>query len=214
MGAIIIGADGSSALTIDPTSLAARATLFDASGREVATKPTGGSYLAHILIRQAAATTAGNVVWSLWNTSTTLMLRVRSMVWTQLYDGGATAAGITYGWFKTSSITTTAPTGGTAIVPTKKRSADGAATADVRFLATGLTLGSVTLATDPFFRMNLSANVPTRWENYSLLARLPFTRNGEIEVGPREGVAMAIVTGATTAGSGLAGYVEWDETAL
>ncbi len=214
MAAIIVGDDGTSKLTIDPTSKAARLELYDAAGNAIVPAPTIRSYVANVLIRQSATTAANNAVWALFNPSLTTLVRIRAIGWAHIFDGTNAAAGTTYAWNRIGGLTT--PSGGTAIVPTKKRSGDAASACTVRFLDTGLTLGTtIRTPTDGFFRSNLSINqTNSRYEVYSVLERAAFRNNGPIECGPREGIGLFLVTAAAVVGQGACGYVEWDEVTI
>lgn len=214
MGAKVLdGAGGSGVLTVGPTSKAAWVTLYDANGREVVRKPTLGSFIANILIRQSAATVTGNIVWSLFNSDPSTLVRIRNINFWHIFDGAATATGTTYAWYKTNVV---APTGGSTITPTKKRSGDSASVCDVRFLDTGLTQGNLVKNGDPFFRTNVSVNGATGvYERYTMRKAAGFRRTGgHIEIGPTEGIAMALFATGATIGQGACGFVEWDEVSL
>lgn len=201
-------------LTIDPTSKAARATLYDSSGNELVVKPTEGSFVAQVLLRQSAATAANSLVWSLFNTNATKKLRVRSIRLMILFDG--TAAAATTRAYYLQRTKTAAPTGGTAIVPSKKRTADAASIADVRFVDTGLTVGSLvtegTQNTDAFMKIAMPISATGGVQQFPLPLHLMAERLiAPIELGQNEGIGVYLNEN-TTVGLGLAGAFEWDET--
>jgi len=197
--------------TIDPTSKAGRATLYDSLGNELIAKPTEGSFLASVLVRQSTTTAADAIVWSLFNASSTVKVRIRSIRLEMLFDG--TAAAATSRSYYIERTTTAAPTAGTAITPAKKRSADAGSITDVRFLDTGLTKGTMGVTASPFFRIALPISVTG---NVQALP-LPLHLMGERIIAPillvqNEGIGIFINDTNTTAGIGIAGVVEWDES--
>lgn len=209
MGKIQSGAT-TDLLTVDPTSKAARVTLYDSSGNELILLPTEGSFLSNILLRQSATTAADSLVWSLFNTSSTVKMRIRSIRQIIMFDG-TTAAATTraYYWQRTG---TAAPTGGSTITPTKKRSGSNASVADLRFVDTGLTRGSNASVGSPFIKLatpiSVTGNaIPFLGQFHVMAERLI----SPIELGQNEGIGL-FLNEQTTIGFGTAGVVEWDES--
>src|SRR5579859_81632 len=136
--AIIQSGASSDQLTIDPTSKAAHVTAFDSAGNEI-DKPSVGSYLAQINVRQTAATALGNVVWAMRNpVGSTITAYIRHLNLTVAFDG--TAAAATTVRYELERFSAATPTGGTALTIVKKRNSYGASgITDIRFLDTGLT---------------------------------------------------------------------------
>ncbi len=211
MGQVQSGAS-SDLWTIDPASNAGRVSLYDAAGNALISSPSNGSFIANILLRQSATTAANSCVWALFNAHATIKARIRSIRQVILFDGTAAAATTrAYYWQR---ISTAAPTGGTAILPTEKRTAGGAAVVDVRFLDTGLT-GATLVGTggqDSFARVALPISVT------SFVYTLPqpyYVANerliSPIELGQNEGIGL-FLNEQTTVGMGTSGLVEWDET--
>jgi hypothetical protein len=209
---IVSGADGTTKLTVGATSKAANATLYDYNGREVVLTPTVGSFVTQVLIRQTAATAATANQWQMFNSSTATLVRIRAIRLVFIFDGTSPGAqGRNYHIFRTSGV---APTAGTAILPTKKRTADAASVCDVRFLDTGLTVTGNTRNGDEMFRMNLTLDATGRYQAFFFPREFPLRRlTSAIELRPGEGLGI-FNTDATVIGQGICGYVEWDETAL
>jgi hypothetical protein len=201
-------------LTVDPTSKAARATLYDSAGNELIAIPTEGSFLAQILLRQSATTAADSIVWSLFNTNATKKVRIRSLRLEILFDGTA-AAGTTraYYWQRTA---TASPTGGTAIVPSQKRTADAASIANVRFVDTGLTKGSMTVvgtqSTDAFCKIAMPISATGGVQQFPIpLHQMAERLISDILLVQNEGIGL-FLNEQTTVGMGICGAVEWDES--
>lgn len=189
------------------------ATLYDSSGNELIKKPSRGSYVANVLLRQSAATAANTIVWSLFNASATVRCYIRSIRLQMLFDGTA-AAGTSRAYYL-QRIATAAPSAGTAITPAEKRSADAASIADVRFLDTGLTVGAMTVVgtagTDSFARICLPISVTGVVQYFPIPLHIMAERLiAPIELVQNEGIGI-FLNEATTIGVGLCGAVEWDE---
>jgi hypothetical protein len=196
--------------TVDPTSKAGRVTLYDSLGNELIKKPSAGSYLANVLIRQSATTAANTMVWSLFNTSSTIFNRIRSVRLAVVFD--QTATGATTKAYYLQRIATAVPSGGTAITPTTKRTGDASSIADVRFADTGYTTTSMTTVASPFCKIA----IPISATGTINVMALPFYIMGErlfspIELGQNEGIGI-FLNEQTAIGMGIAGQVEWDES--
>jgi hypothetical protein len=214
MAQIEDGGGSGAKLSIDSTSKAARATLYDSAGNELIAIPSAGSFVAQILIRQSTTTAADAIVWSLFNASGSVKVRIRSLRHTMIFDG-TTAAATTraYYWQRTK---TAAPTGGTQIIPTQKRSADAASIADVRFLDTGLTKGSMTVQgtqnTDALAKVSMPISATGGINPFQIPLHVMAERLiADITLAQNEGVGL-FLNETTTAGIGIAGLVEWDES--
>ncbi len=185
-------------------------TLYDSSGNELIKKPSEGSYLANILIRQSAASVANTLIWSLFNPSATVKVRVRSIRHVMLFDGTAAVATTrAYYWQRTA---TAAPSAGTTITPTKKRTTDANSVVDLRFLDTGLTIGALTQVASPFIKIA----VPISGTGTRSMLTVPLHVMGERLISPielvlNEGIGLYL-NETTTIGVGIAGVVEWDES--
>src|SRR3990167_1796754 len=121
-------------LTVDPTSKAARVTLYDSSGNELQ-KPPAGGYLLPIRVRQTAATASGTV-WSMRALTAGKKVYVRRIVVNCMFDGTAAASTSQYNLLRFRTAT---PTAGTALTVVKRDTADPTSiVTDARFLDTGL----------------------------------------------------------------------------
>lgn len=208
----VTGISSGSNATVDPTSKAIRTGLYDPFGREIVKKPSAGSFITHILIRQSAATAAASNVWQMFNPATSgVIYRIRAMRVVMVFDGTAVAGnGRNYTFSKTRGV---APSSGTAVVPTKKRSGDSASTADVRFLDTGLTVTGNTTNGDPVIRINTTISVTGIYQLFEYPRESSLRRlTSPLELRPGEGLGLYITGNAAVVGQGMCGYVEWDET--
>lgn len=204
--AIITGTPSGVGLEVDATSKAARVTIYDSAGFEVQAPPVG-VYLLPVNVRQTAATAANSVVWAMRN-GASRTLTVKQINVTVDFDG--TLAALTTPRYGVQRFTIAAPTGGTALVPIKKRSTYSASTvADARFLDTGLTLGAMVFETDAMV-FGVTASVT----GGNSLRPFDFTVSGErhsgFELAPNEGLCIRLNTAAVI-GVSLTGFVGWDE---
>lgn len=192
-------------LTIDPTSKAARITLYDSAGNELHKEPNG-SYLLRIPnARLTAAIAANSAIWTVRNGSSRTM-RIKRISVSAKFDGTAAA---TTAQFQLQRFTTATPSGGTALTAVKKRTALGSSTiADARFnYAAALTVTGVVFE-EAFFEWGVQRQV-SAVSNHDLLAGLE-TQEALIELAPNEGLAIRLGVVAVI-GDALGGYVEWDE---
>lgn len=210
-------------LTIDPTSKAARVTLYDSTGRELFAKQTG-AYMARIETRHTSAAAAGQTVWN-FRGPPTLKAYIRSIRGCVAFDGTGLAASGTmrFGLYRgTGSVD---PTGGAATAAIKKNTAFGAATAaSIRFDITGagLTTTSITYDTDPFHvfgmpAMQVQVAAPTTSASaggilpFSLVFHRAGDPDSDLVIGANEHFAIRLQTVAAIIGFGIYGSVEWDE---
>lgn len=193
---------------VDPTSLALRTTLYDRTGRAV--KFTRRGYLTNVLVRHTAADAAFALMWSLYNPDASVVITLRAIRVAMMFDG--TSPGVqsrTAHVWRTSS--TAAPTGGTAITPTKKRTSDAASIADVRFInAVGLTLGALVRVGEPLMRLSVNENITGQIHMFEHVP-LPLSRPITLLKNQGVGIFVGDITATTVTGTEYAGYVEWDE---
>jgi len=129
-------------LTIDPTSKAARVTLYDAQGNLMAPRSDNDRGILNVLVRQSAATGAGAAVWALRNATAGKVLYITRIWWMLAFDGTAAATFMRYEWIKGTGCT--AMTGGVAVTPLLKRTSVTNPDVDARVLDTGLTQTGIT----------------------------------------------------------------------
>lgn len=136
-------------LTVDPTSKAARVALYGPDGEPLLYISNRNRGIAHIRVRQSAATALGAVVWAIRNSSAGKTLYITKL-WLQMwFDGTGAATEMKYELIKGTGCT--AMSGGTAITPLLKRTTLTNPDVDCRVLDTGLTLTGVTQEPDPFW---------------------------------------------------------------
>ena len=192
--------------TIDATSKAGRATLYDAAGNALIPAPSG-SFMLPINVRQTAASAAASTVWTVRNGASKTM-RLRRLFAAVVFDGTAAAATtLKYALQRFSAAT---PTGGTALTAVKKRTTYSASTiADARFLDTGLTTTGVTFETDAAI-LPIAVSVTAQ----TAVMDVYFERTAELhstfELAANEGLALRLNTAAVI-GMGIDGFLEWDE---
>lgn len=208
--------DGSGDKLFITPNKAAKVTQYDSAGNEVNAVPTG-SYMLPFGYRHSAATTAGQTIFAMRNTSGgSVVARIRRIMAIMAFDGTAVAATtLRYAFMRFGTAT---PSGGTAVHANivKKRNSYGTSViGDARFRvdnASGLTVTSVVFE-NPFAALMLpisvtSGNLPVPinlvqpGQNYSLL-----------ELAPGEGMAIQVLDVNAVIGLSLGGFVEWDEAA-
>jgi hypothetical protein len=195
---------------VDPTSKALRSTLYDSLGNELIKKPSAGSFLANVLIRQTTTTSADAIVWSLFNADATKKCRIRSIRLQVVFDG--TLAATTTRAYYLQRTATAAPSAGTTITASQKRSGDAASVTDIRFLDTGLTVGSMTKVYSPFCKIALPISVTGLVQYFPIPLYVMAERLiSPIELLQNEGIGI-FLNENTTAGFGICGAVEWDES--
>ncbi len=206
----IIGPSGNK-LTVDP-SKAARVTRFDTDGNELQPSVLG-SYLVNIFILLGGNVAADVLLWSLFNPSATVDIQVRAIRATCFFSG--TAGGTSQRGFYANRSNIVAPTGGTVITPTKKRTGDATSVADLRFDNAALTVtGGNARFGIPLIRWVQPISFTSPGEEtheHDLRMYVP----GQRQIAPlvlayNEGLGIYLHS-AAGAGVGLFGYVEWDE---
>lgn len=166
-----------------------------------------GFYLP-VSVRQAAATAAGAVVWTMRNTGATGAAKkvdIISIDLTTLNDGAA--GGPSH--YQLCRFTAATPTGGAALTPVRMRTLPGVFTTivtDARQLATGLTMGAAVLGA-PFAELRGGAAANQRW---TMDMRDPERMWPGFELQPGEGLAIVLGTVAVI-GQGIFGNVHWVE---
>lgn len=194
-------------LTVDPTSKAARNSLYDSAGNLVTYAPTG-AYVLPINIRQTAATAAAATVWAMRYVTGALVVKLKKIRLSIGFDGTA-AAGTSLG-YQLMRFSAATPTAGTAITVIKKRTAyAGSVVTDARFLDTGLTVAGVVFET-AFDINKIPASVTGVTQTMFIDFVEPANRFGEFDLASGEGLAIQLERTAIV-GQTLDGYVEWVE---
>jgi hypothetical protein len=215
MSVKIVSGAAANVLTVDPTSLAARGTLYDSAGKELYPVPTGAYMLAIVNGRQTVAATAAGMFFAMRNSLTGVTLYIRRVTLTVGFDGAPVATTSRWDLAKFAGAT---PSGGTSIsLPggaIKKRTTYGSSNLlDARYItgtAGGLTTTNITVETAID-----SMGVPRG----TAFATATYIRefgdagahvNDRFEIAPGEG--LCIVAGITgVVGDSFQGSVEWDE---
>lgn len=196
-------------LTVDPTSKAARVTLYDNAGNEVLKPPTG-AYVLPVSVTQSAATAANSTVWAMRYVTGSLTAKIRRIRLAVGFNG--TAAAATSVAYHLCRFSTATPTGGTAIGVIKKRNSyAGSVVTDARFLDTGLTVAGVVFET-PFAQMSIPVSVTGVINPWEVDFVDVGDRFDEFALVAGEGLAIRLDVVAV-AGQIISGYVEWDEVA-
>jgi len=216
--AVIKSGATSDLLTIDPTSKAARTSLYDSSGLELSGPPYG-SYMAQIDLRPGAIVAGASVaLWSMRNLSSRTAYLRRLKLFAGYFAATVTA---TVAQFGLARFRTATPTGGNAITVVPKRTSYGSSgVTDVRQIAPSATAGLTTtgVAFDAVFAFfgyprqpvttygagGFMVSVDLPWKE----ALEPFSA---IELAPNDGLAILIPNIATVAGDFVNGMIEWDE---
>lgn len=211
--------------TVDPTSKAARVTLYNADGTVMEPVATG-SYLSSIEVRHTSAAAAGVTVWN-FRGPPTLKAYIRRLWGTMTFDGTAVAASGTLRYGLYLGTGAASASGGAARPGQKKLSTYPTSTAtDVRgdITGVGLTTAGITYVTDPIAVLglpviSLQVAVPatSATQGVSREVDIQFKQPGEADsplvIGPNEHLALRLQTVAAIIGLGFTGYVEWDERA-
>jgi len=211
---VVSGVDAT-LLTVDPTSKAARATLYDSAGNELRPIPTAAYLLAIINGRQTVVATAAGTFFAMRNNTSGRTIFIRRIILAVGFDGTAAATSSRWELARFSNAT---PSGGTAITlpagAVKKRSSYANSNLlDARWItgtAGGLTMTSVVMET-----AFDSVGVPRGTSGTSIVYVREFgdagaEKNDRFELLTGEGLAInAGVTGVV--GDSFQGSVEWDE---
>lgn len=145
-------------LTVDPTSKAIRATLYDSTGQELLKHPDG-TYMLPLEVRHTSAAAANTVFFNLRGppTKTAYVKRIYGQT---CFDGTALAASGTMrlGWIRGTGAAS--PTGGAALTAIQKDTTDPTATiteARIVLAGTALTTTGITYDANPFYVVGLPA---------------------------------------------------------
>lgn len=196
-------------MTVDPTSKAARVTLYNSSGVEIR-QPPSGSYMAPINVRQTSAAAANVVVWNMRNPAgSAKTVYIRKISLSIAFDGTA-SAGITLR-YKLLRYNTGTYTGGTNVPVIKKAtSMPATAVTDIAFLDTGLTAAGGPGLESEFLVIGIPASVTSGIG----VTQLDFANACERDALPvlvaGEGLQIALQQAAII-GQTVGGCVEWDE---
>lgn len=213
-------------LTVDPTSKAARVTLYDVAG--VSINPAYTIYQVAVNVQPTTLST-GTTYWTMRNTASgggkSVYLRGASLTLSEFFTNTSTVASIAGGrsLFDLVRFSAATPTAGTALTVMKRRSADGTASVvtDVRFAPGGLTTTSVSFEASPFTYLSITTQgvgfAPATNNNPSSASwfnqPLDFTGGGEegrVILGPGEGLAIR-ANGTILANTAILGTIWWDE---
>jgi len=215
-------------LTVDPTSKAARGTLYDSGGRELSPISTG-SYTLGFQVRHTTAAAANISVLNMRGppSKTAYVKRIHGVIG---FDGTALAASGTlrYGIYRgNGAVNTTA--GGSRVAPDpsegKKRSSYVNWTLNefaYDLNGTGLTTTGITFETQPLHILHIpvvstqvaaAATSNTQgcyqafdlnWERYDGLDQA-------VELGSNQHLTIRVLTVAAIIGLSISGSIEWDE---
>ena len=191
-------------LTVDATSKAARASLYDNAGIELFDSGAD-KYILRIPRMVGGTPAASSRIFAFRNLGTKT-IRIRQIVLNTSFNG--TAALTTQG-YELRRFSGATPTGGTALVIIKKRTAAGATTVtDARFGAvtqTALTVTGITFE-EPLLVIQQARQVGSA---QSCVWVFPNSQDG-FEIAVNEGLALQIEL-AAVAGDCISGSIEWDE---
>lgn len=135
--AVIKSGASTDQLTVDPTSKAARVTLYDFAGNAIL--PTElARCTSNILVRQTATTAAGAAVWAIRNSSAARTVVILGVSFHCAFDGTGAATLMRYEFLKATTVT--AFSGGTQVTSALHKTSLSAPLAETRVLDTGLTL--------------------------------------------------------------------------
>ena len=215
-------------LTVDPTSKAARVTLYDSTGREIMPKATG-AYCLGFQVRHTTAAAAAVTVFNMRGPPS-LTAYVKRIIGTMGFDGTALAASGTlrYGFFRGSGPAN-ASGGGANVSPAatagKKRASYGNLTLN-NFTydqnGTGLTTTGITYETQQFAIVtlpvvSLQVAAPTTSATsgpvvpYEINFAMEGTLDQAFELGANEHIGIQLLTVSAIIGLTISGRFEWDE---
>ena len=203
--AIIQSGASADLLTVDPASKAARVTLYDSAGNELAKSPAGGIYHLPVGLRFTAAIGADSPVWALRNgASKTIYITEINLLF-----GFDTTAALTTSRLDLVRFTGANLTGGTAMTPVKHATVMPASTVqDARFNpAAALGFAGVTFE-DEFAYGGVQRQLHAT--NVLQLRAGALQRRGVIELAPNEGLAIRTNV-ASVVGDTCQGHIAWEE---
>lgn len=135
--AIIKSGTTADLLSVDPTSKAARVTLYDALGTPLNSPDTFRGFYS-VKVRQSAATGAGATVFAIWNGTAGKTINISSISLQLFFDGTAAATLMEYELLKATGVS--AFSGGVVVTAAIKKGTLPPVSAVARILDTGLTL--------------------------------------------------------------------------
>jgi hypothetical protein len=195
-------------LTVDATSKAARATLYDSAGNELLVVPAGEYVAGFLNTRISAIIAAGSAIWAM-RAGAANRVYIRELTLMCSFDGTAAA---TTSFFGLVRFTGANPTGGTALTMFKKRTTYGATNVqDARFNAgAALTVAGITFesTTQAAFGVGCARQVSST--NVLNVGPRDMDRLGGFVLEPNEGLALMCIV-ATVAGDSVQGHIAWEE---
>lgn len=213
--------------TVDPTSKAIRATLYDSSGREM-NRAVLGSYMTSFEVRHTGAPAAGTTVFNFRGPATNTA-RIRRVSGHIGFTGIAVASTLLrYGFYRGAG--SASPTSGTAKTSGNGEKSVGAnwTAQDIRcdLTGAGLTTTSITYEADPFYvvgvgLLEIFSTGPATALGWTA-PQVPFDlylntsgddRNGPVELASSGHFAIRVQTVSAIIGLYITGGVEWDEIA-
>ena len=209
-------------LTVDPTSKAARVTLYDSTGREITPKATG-AYSLGFQVRHTGGAVSGVTVLNMRGPPS-LTAYVKRIVGQMGFDGTAAAANTQrYGFFRGAGAAN-ASGGGSNVSPSatngKKRAAYGNWTLNnftYDLSGTGLTTTSITYEAQPFaivtlpLIMGAAASATAPLNPFTVNFAQEGTLDQVFELGANDHIGIQVLTTTTIAGVTISGRIEWDE---
>jgi hypothetical protein len=207
MGVEIKSGASTDLLTIDPTSKAARVTLYDAAGTAINKASIFDGAVA-VSVRQSAATAATAVVWGLHNPSATVNLYVQKIDLRCFFDGTAAATLMKYEIIKATSVS--AFSAGSTVTAVKKRTSL-TTIAVPRVLDTGLTTtGIANIQVLGNLVMGRVTQTATNYQQANLLFDFTSVVSAPIQLVQNEILAIR-QTVTSVVGDNIVGSVEWIE---
>src|SRR5688572_12536372 len=189
-------------LTIDPTSLAMRVTLYNTAGAVVNPIYTG-TYSARIDAVPTA--TADTVFWAMKNTHASKVCYIRMINYTCGFTGTAAA---TRTVFRFEKFTAGTPAGGQTVMGVAKRYTAAATSAVTDVRGGNVAVTGTTRDTQPLATTAVTSQLAAAFSgNVDLDGG---GEEGRIQIGPGEGLQVAVI-GTAVLGAWLAGTVVWDE---
>ena len=209
--AVIKDATSSTTLAVDPTSKAARVTLYNPDGTTATPAPVGSYVAQFIKLRSAAAPTAGALLWVMANAATRTA-RVRRILLNCAFDGVATATNSqAYEFVRITSGAAVAWNTGTELVKDKKKTTYPASTlqtvrqnaGNAITLPAGVAVPAEGFATFGVPRSVSGVSTAYVWEFGDASINL-------FELAAYEGIGL-VSRVAGIAGDFVSGFIEWDE---
>lgn len=205
----IVSSNGTDKLTVDPTSSAARVTLYDSEGNELNSQPTG-SYMTSFYLRNPTTDGLNSDIFAIVNGNTKQVFIRR--VWGMFSFDGTAVAGATrrvvgvrlsdwdrsVGWLDT------------AITPIKKRSSYAASAVSRVVVNTDLASGATTEDT-VLFNIAIPISSTGTYVPFDFQFEAPNNNKSAAVIDFEQVFQIRWDGAARTAGQSLACTVEWDE---